>query len=106
MPIATVCDQASQNQAAIKYLIEETRDSYVRRNEEKRNFGFEVHGIQIVPLYDYPHLIKCVRNHLLTKDILFRSTDGTERRGSWKYIVLLYEMDIGRAGSRVCPNLT
>ncbi|KAK9731740.1 hypothetical protein QE152_g13374 [Popillia japonica] len=29
MPIGTVCDQASQNQAAIKYLIEETRDSHI-----------------------------------------------------------------------------
>lgn len=60
--------------------------------KKKRNFRFEVDGIEIVPLYDYLHLIKCVRNHLLTKDILFRSTDGTERRESWKHIVQLYVM--------------
>lgn len=58
-----------------------------------------------MPLYDYPHLIKCVRNHFLTKDILFK-TGENQRRASWKHIIQLYEMDIGRMVSRVCSKLT
>ncbi|KAK9731744.1 Endonuclease-reverse transcriptase [Popillia japonica] len=64
--VATVCDQASQNVAGINALLQEIKQSYFRKNEEFKKFGFEVD--EIVALYDYPHLVKCITNNFLTKD--------------------------------------
>lgn len=53
--IATVCDQAWTNVAAISLLFQETTEYYNRKSEEKRSLGFEIDGQEIVPLYDPPH---------------------------------------------------
>lgn len=67
--------------------------------------GFEVDGVEIVPLYDYPHLLKCIRNQFLEKNIVFKK-DGAIKEASWLHIIKLYEMDVGRLGMRVCPKLS
>ncbi|TGZ56290.1 hypothetical protein DBV15_11737 [Temnothorax longispinosus] len=66
--VATVCDQGSSNVAAIKELLLHTD---MKRNFKKRpqHETFEVDNAEIVALYDPPHLIKGIRNNLLTKDL-------------------------------------
>lgn len=50
---------------------------------------------EIVPVYDYVHLQKGVRNNLLTKDLVNdKYKKESERQfASWKDIVVAYEMD-------------
>lgn len=43
---------------------------------------------------------------MLTKDLVYKNSEGVERKASRKHIVALYEMDCGRLGERVCPKLT
>lgn len=78
----------------IFYLIEKT---FIIRNQE------------IVPLYDYVHLQKGVRNNLLTKDLVmdkFKKT--TEKRFvTWNNIIVAYDMDKNSfLRQRQMPKLT
>lgn len=86
IPVTTICDQATLNQAGINCLMQNTRQQYIKKNEEYAKFVFEINGMKIVPLYDYPHFIKCIWNHFLTKDIWFE-TAGKKRRASWKHAI-------------------
>lgn len=51
----------------------------------------------VVPLYDYVHLQKGVRNNLLDKNLLFdKDVKYSEREGqcaSWQDITIAYEID-------------
>lgn len=88
--LATVCDQGTSNTSAINYLIEETRN-YARRNINfNNNSVFEIEGKQIIPLYDVPHLLKGMRNNLLTKNLLY-SIDGVNKVAKWEHILQLYQ---------------
>lgn len=105
--IATVCDQAPTNVAANNILLKETVESYNRRGEEKQCLGFEIDGHEIVPLYDPPHLLKGVRNNLVTKDLTFY-VNGEQKIAKWSHIVKFYEIDKLRldVGERMTPKLT
>lgn len=106
--IARICDQASTNVAALNILKSETITKYAKQGKEKRNFGFELGGQEIVPLYDPPHLLKCMRNNLLTKHLTFWDKDGKTRIAKWDHIVQLYELDKNECviGDRINPKLT
>lgn len=105
--VATVCDQAPTNIAALNILIKETIENYTRRGMEKKNLGFEIDGIEIVPLYDPPHLLKGIRNNLVTKDLIFY-LNGEKKIAKWRHIVQFYEIDKLRLdiGERMTPKLT
>lgn len=90
--VATVCDQGGTNRAAINYLISETYKTCAESSVQKRNWGFEIDGEEIIPIYDPPHLLKCIRNNLFTKDVIF-NIDGTTYTASWDHIRALYEYD-------------
>lgn len=92
MPIATVCDQGASNRSAINKLLDETKRKYRQANKEHEIFGFEIDDMEIVPLFDYPHLLKCIRNNLLTKDLLY-TYNNQEKRASWSHILKLYHWD-------------
>lgn len=74
---ATVCDMGSTNSAALKLL-------GVTTDLPCYCFGSK----QIYCLYDYPHLLKCVRNTLLKRDFLVAGNVV-----SWKDILEFYEID-------------
>lgn len=74
----TVCDQSSVNVGAINELVEETKATYLRNQKEWRHDMFRIKGQNIIPLYDTPHLIKGIRNNLLTKDLTY-TTDGKKK---------------------------
>ena len=88
--VATVCDQGTRNKPAYNALRDETRQKYIRRNEECRTFGFEIDDEEIIPLFDPPHLLKCWRNNLMEKDILFTINDE-RKKASWKHIRKAYD---------------
>lgn len=52
-------------------------------------------GKEIIPLFDAPHLIKGIRNNLLTKDLelYFRKPTEERLKASWRIIVLMYLID-------------
>lgn len=68
MVAALTCDQASTNVAAINKLKMETKEMYSRLGKDKKTFGFEIGNQEIVPLFDPPHLLKCMRNNLIIKN--------------------------------------
>lgn len=107
--IALICDQASTNVAAINILKAEMNAKYLKEfHKEKRNFGLELGGQEIVPLYDPLHLLKCMRNNLITKNLNFTDEDGKNRVAKWDHIVQLYELDKHECviGDRINPKLT
>ncbi|CAG4948422.1 unnamed protein product [Colias eurytheme] len=103
--LATVCDQGTSNMSAINYLIEETRRNYLRKNVSLRTSTFEVDGKQIIPLYDVPHLLKGIRNNLLTKNLKV-TIGGEEKIVKWEHITQLYENNPTYKGLKIIKNLT
>lgn len=64
---------------------------------------------EIVPLYDYVHLQKGVRNNLLTKDLVLNKfkKQSEKQVASWSDIVIAYEMDrYSFLKQRQMPKLT
>ncbi|XP_044597390.1 uncharacterized protein LOC123273964, partial [Cotesia glomerata] len=68
VPVATVCDQGTNNVKAVKDLI---LQSNRLRFQQKQNPDNTIlwRGLEIVPLFDSPHLTKGSRNNLLTKKL-------------------------------------
>nr|CAI5833258.1 unnamed protein product [Callosobruchus analis] len=54
--------------------------------------GYLIDGIEIVHLYDCPHLMKGIHNSLLTRDLSY-TLDGQTKVASWSHILELYRMD-------------
>lgn len=104
--VATVCDQGASNMAAINALMNDTRREYKRKGKECRLFGFEVDGEEIIPLYDVPHLLKAIRNNLLTKDCKFKWQKSRQQIASWKHILELFNLDSGNGDFRSLTKLT
>lgn len=57
-----------------------------------------------VPIYDPPHLMKCIRNNLLTKNLTYQKENVT-KIAKWSHI-LLYKENPGYKGIRLMPKLT
>ena len=67
--------------------------------------------VEIVPLHDPPHMLKCVRNNLLTKDLEFDFEENTPKENRkftrWDHVVKAYEIDLYAPRlSRMVPDLT
>lgn len=102
--IATVCDQGSANQTAVKQLISMTAEYCQREDIENKFQGFLVDKNEVVPLFDTPHLFKGLRNNLLTKDLHF-SIDNKNYVGKWEHIEQFYLLDC-EDEHRICNKLT
>lgn len=60
-------------------------------------------------MYDYVHLQKCVRNNLLTKDLIIDANVNIHNHkfASWKDIATAYDMDVHTIlEQRLMPKLT
>lgn len=73
--MATVCDQGASNKSAINHLINETKEKYLKNNQQWNKNTFEIDGEEIVPLYDPPRLLKRIRNNMLTKDLILKKME-------------------------------
>lgn len=92
--VATVCDQGSTNQAAIKALVAETRT-------ERPGPFFEVNGEQIFTICDPPHLLKNTRTALRKYNCFFEPG----KMAKWSDLVHLYNAE-QRKMFRNCTKLT
>lgn len=90
--LATVCDQGGTNVAAINKLMADTSLKYASLNIEKHNLSYEIDDKEIIPIYDPPHLLKCIRNNLYTKYVVF-TIDDIEYTASWDHIRTMYDYD-------------
>jgi len=105
--ITTVCDQGTSNVKAIHTLKEKTNRDHLQNDVENKYFGFTINNEEIIPIFDPPHLLKTIRNNLLTKDVIF-TKNGQTHRASWDHIKTLYELDLRNetCGLRTLPKLT
>lgn len=97
--VSTICDQAPTNVAAINRLYKKT--------VEKKVFDFKVGNEEIIPLFDVPHILKGLRNNLVSKDLHFE-IDNKKIIASWKHIIKFYEMNKNQStgNDRLAPKLT
>ncbi|KAJ8706159.1 hypothetical protein PYW07_010936 [Mythimna separata] len=98
--VATVCDQCPANVAAIKDIKEETQKRYANKG-----WFFEVNGKKVFPLFDTPHLLKGVRNNLLTKNAKFIQ-NGQEKWAKWEHLKMFLDIDVGDDEIRLVNKLT
>lgn len=103
--VSTISDQGATNQAAIRKLLNETNEFCIKQSKENRFQGYVIDGEEIVHIYDFPHLMKGIRNGLLEKDLYF-SKDGVQKVASWKHIVKMYEIDKNRGAYSQFVKLT
>ncbi|CAH2107477.1 unnamed protein product [Euphydryas editha] len=103
--ISTVCDQSTINNKVINDLLEETKANYYRKGEEARELAFEIANKKIYPLFDPPHLLKGIRNNLITKDLHYIQ-DGKKKIAKWDHLKLLLNIDSGEDDLRMCNKLT
>lgn len=102
--VTTVSDQGVTNVAAINFLKNESQTSSGTNNE---HISYLINGNEVIHVYDPPHLLKGIRNNLLTKDVEF-TWQGESQRASWKFIQNLYKLDKDNEiyGYRALPKLT
>lgn len=111
--VATICDQGCANEGAINILKNETKSYYVKHQKDYQDDIYEievksddgVERIPIVHLFDVPHLLKCTRNNLMTKDLCF-SSDGVKLIAKWDHLRQLYDTDSLIADCKMLPRLT
>ena len=103
--VATICDQGATNQAAINTLLFDTKIYCQQNNIENRYQGYLIDNLEVLHLYDFPHLLKGVRNSLLTKNLHF-CQDGKDKVASWSHIQQLYESDKRRGFHSIFTKLT
>nr|XP_049704773.1 uncharacterized protein LOC126056285 [Helicoverpa armigera] len=103
--VSVTCDQGTSNIAAINLLIKETKEKYLRNNKEYKEGFFEINDTIIYPIFDPPHLIKGMRNNLITKN-LECYMDGKKRTAKWAHLEALYKNGPGFKGLRLIPKLT
>lgn len=92
--VSTICDQGGTNRAAIASLCKDsgTLD----------DFTFSIGDDKFFPLFDPPHLLKCMRNNFVNKSVHFNG-----KVAKWQDIIDLYNFD-GQANpdGKICPKLT
>jgi len=52
-------------------LNHKTNIKYLKAGKEKLAFSFDINDEEIIPIFDVPHLLKGLRNNLLTKYLYF-----------------------------------
>ncbi|XP_022836994.1 uncharacterized protein LOC111364379 [Spodoptera litura] len=103
--VATICDQATTNVRVVQELQKETKAMYLRRGDTYNSNAIEVDACKIFPLFDTPHLLKGVRNNLLTKNAKYIQ-NGETKWAKWEHLKMLLEIDDGDDEIRLVNKLT
>lgn len=99
--MATVCGQGGTNTTAIDSLVEETRRQLLQEGKEYKMQGFCINGgSEIVVLYNVPHLLKCVRNNFIEKDVIFNFKNRT-MKARWRDVLAVYRLDQTDSNARM-----
>jgi hypothetical protein len=102
--LVTICDQGQPKQSAINCLLKESTKSYIEKGQEvKRRIVFR--NEEIIPLYNPPHLIKGVRNNMITKNLIWE-VNGEVLVAKWKHIKEAYFNDAACGELRVLHKIT
>ncbi|XP_071580351.1 uncharacterized protein [Temnothorax nylanderi] len=105
--VASVCDQGSTNSKAIENLILDSKRHALISNETLTDNVIIINNQRIVPLYDPPHLLKCIRNNLLTKDLKYKlKDDEIVRIAKWQHVEDAYFIDCSNGHLRIMRKLT
>ncbi|CAG9124738.1 unnamed protein product [Plutella xylostella] len=99
-PIALISDQGSSFQSAINSLLDDTKRDQLCAGEIVDE-TIHLNGASLSVFFDPPHLLKGIRNNLLTKDMLFEG-----KRVTWNDIVDVYNADCKHGESRILHKLT
>lgn len=99
--IASICDQGSNNIKAINSLIFDIKRNVFNNNKTLIEDVIIIDGQKIIPIYDLLHLIKCIRNNLLTKDLSHSLEDGRKRVAKWSDIISAYNIDRNHGAMRL-----
>jgi len=96
--------------SAINSLRRETRVFHLKNNTTYNNEFYEVplenkQVLKLVHIYDVPHLMKCIRNNLMTKDLMY-DVDGIKKQAKWSHLVDLYNVDSLTPDCKMLPRLT
>lgn len=62
-------------------------------------------GVEVVHIYDCPHLLKGLRNGLLNKNLHF-TQDGVRKVASWLHVLHLYRIEQAHGKYSLVPDLT
>ncbi|CAI6343187.1 unnamed protein product [Macrosiphum euphorbiae] len=108
--VGTISDQGTANVGAINILNNETRLYHVKNNSEYHDEFYEVElhdkqRLKLVHIYDVPHLMKCIRNNLLTKNLSY-TIDNKTKYAKWSHLEDLYKMDSAVPDCKMLPRLT
>jgi len=108
--VATISDQGTANVGAINILNNETRLYHVKNNSEYYDEFYEVElhdkqRLKLVHIYDVPHLMKCIRNNLLTKNLSY-TIDNKTKYAKWSHLEDLYNIDSAVPDCKMLPRLT
>ncbi|XP_034232810.1 uncharacterized protein LOC117640418 [Thrips palmi] len=96
--VASVSDQGATNQGAINELRSQCE-------EGKLDPVYKVDDERVVHLYDIPHVMKSMRNNLLSSDL----EDELQQIVRWSYIIEFFKLDEGMCKtsklqySHLCP---
>lgn len=96
--------------SAINRLKRDTRRSQILNDAPINDEFFEIEiaanqTLKLIHIYDVPHLMKCIRNNLMTKDLLF-TIDGIQKHAKWSHFQELYTEDGLIPNSKMLPRLT
>lgn len=104
--LCTVCDQSAINVSAINSLVQETKD-FLKNGKEWSHDFYEINKKQIIPLFDVPHLIKGLRNNLITKNMQYKDfSDNCIKQVKWDYFQMLYRADKSYGELRLLHKIT
>lgn len=108
--VATISDQGTANVGAINILNNETRLYHVKNNSQYDDQFYEVElqdkqKLKLVHIYDVPHLMKCIRNNLLTKKLSYTIGNDT-KYAKWSHLEDLYKIDSAVPDCKMLPRLT
>jgi hypothetical protein len=76
----------------------------LRKGEVERHDVIKIGKSIVIPLFDPPHLLKCIRNNLLTKNLKF--VLDSQRVAKWSHIEDAYFIDRSSGNLRAMPKLT
>lgn len=99
--------QSAVNVGAIDSLIEDTKAIYLRNGKAWRTKIFLIDQHSVIPLDDVPHLIKSIRNNLLSKNLKYIDpNDKKEKIIKWEYFIKLYQSDTSYGELKILRKFT
>lgn len=103
--ITFICDQGPTNASAVRNLIQ---DSKREAFEQQKTLPGEVILVDdeiIIPIFDPPHLFKCLRNNLITKNLKY-TMEKIEYTAKWEHIETAFWIDQSRRPFHTMKKLT